>query len=138
MMTLKEQGAETQERVEEAPDRAVMGASLLKQLAEEEAVVVILTEASQVMVPAAAVVVAMASPAPAAVAVVTATQEGLAALLETPLPLPVVVAQEETMSLVVPAAMRIRTEAAPISALKHQQLTKQDKEGDPNPPEAPV
>ena len=45
MMTLKERGAETPERVEEAPDRAVMGASLLKQLAEEEVVVVILTEA---------------------------------------------------------------------------------------------
>ena len=90
------------------------------------------------MVPAAAVVVATATPAAVAVVAVTATQEGLAARLETLLPLPVVVAQAETMSLVVPAAMRIRTVAEPISALKHQQLTKQDKEGDPNPQRAPV
>ena len=124
--------------MEEAPDRAVMGASQLKQPAAAVVAAVILTQASQVMVPAAAVVVATATPAAEAVAAVTPTQEGLAARLETLLPLPVVVGQEQTMRLEGAAAMRIWTEAEPISALKHQQLTKQDKEGAPYPPQAPV
>ena len=45
MMTLKERGAETPERVEEAPDRAVMGASQLKQPAAAVVAAVILTQA---------------------------------------------------------------------------------------------